>query len=252
MIADIQNASIWKRISALLLDLVVIAILATGFAFLMSVITNYGYYDEKLEGYYAEYEETYGFKVSITKAEYEELSPEDQQRCQEMFDDLNSNQDVLYVYNMTINLSLVIITTSILLAVLISEFVMPLIFKNGQTIGKKIFAIGVVNTNSVKIKPVQLFARAILGKYAIEIMLPIIVLLLIIFGRIGWIGSVILIGLAAFQVIIVAVTKYHQAIHDALSYTVVVDMQTQMIFDSDEERLEYIKNNHQMEVSKEK
>lgn len=251
MIADIQNASIWKRLSALLLDLVVIAVLATGFAFLISVITNYSSYEEKLEEYYQEYEDRYGFKVMMTNSEYEALTPEEQERCQEMFNDLNSNEDVLYVYNMTINLSLVIITISVLLAVLACDFILPLVFKNGQTIGKKVFALGVVNLNSVRVKPIQMFSRALLGKYVIEIMIPIIVILLMLFGRLGFVGTIIIGGLTIFQVIICSFTKHHQAIHDALAYTVVVDMQTQMIFDSDEERAQYIANNYQMAVKKE-
>jgi len=45
-------------------------------------------------------------------------------------------------------------------------------------------------------------------------------------------------------------TRYHQPIHDVLAYTAVVDAQTQMIFNNDDELLEYKKKNHLSEINK--
>ena len=208
--------------SALLLDLIVLVILATGFAFVISVITNYSHYDEELHKCYDEYEEKYGLEIEISNSEYQELDEETQQKYQEMFAEINSDDNVLYYYNVTINLMMLINSIGVLLAVLIGEFVVPLILKNGQTIGKKVFSIGVVKINGVKIKHLQLFVRSFLGKYAIEIMVPIMAILLIIIGHGGPFIAILLIGITLFQLILVLFNKNHQAIHDILSYSVVI------------------------------
>ena len=238
--------------SALLLDLIVLVILATGFAFVISVITNYSHYDEELHKCYDEYEEKYGLEIEISNSEYQELDEETQQKYQEMFAEINSDDNVLYYYNVTINLMMLIISIGVLLAVLIGEFVVPLILKNGQTIGKKIFAIGVVKNNSVRITHLQLFIRSILGKYAIELMVPILLTILILVGHGNLIIILLLFGILIFQTMLCIFTKNRQPIHDILAYTVVVDMQTQMIFDSEEQLLEYKKNNHLEEVKNSK
>lgn len=234
--------------SAWLLDFIIFLILATGFAFVMSLITNYSHYDEELHNYYSQYEEEYNAKVDIKSEEYEALSEEDQARYKAMFEALNSDQEVLYVYNMTINLMIVIASVGCLMAVLISEFVIPLFFKNGQTIGKKVFSLGVVKTNSVRITHLQLFVRTLLGKFAIEIMIPVIMCILLIAGQANVFHVILLVGIVIFQAMVTMMTKYHQAIHDILSYTVVVDLQTQMIFDNEDELLEYKKQNHLIEI----
>lgn len=244
MIYDIQNASLWKRASAWLLDFIIFLILATGFAFVMSLITNYSHYDEELHKYYTQYEEEYNARIDITSSEIEELSEEDRARYEEMFEALNNDQDVLYYYNMTINLMIVIVSIGCLLSVIVSEFVVPLIFKNGQTIGKKVFALGVVKNNAVRITHLQLFIRSFLGKFAIEIMIPVIMIIMLIAGQGNVFNVILLVGIVILQGILCIMTKYHQAIHDVLAYTVVVDLQTQMIFDNEDELLEYKKQNH--------
>ena len=252
MIYSIQNASLWKRMSALLLDFIILLILTTGFAFVLSSITNYSYYDEELHKYYNQYEEEYGCKIDISNSEYEELSEEEQQKYQDMFAALNADEQVLYFYNTTINLMMLIVSIGVLLAVLIAEFVVPLFLKNGQTLGKKIFAIGVVKNNSVRITHLQLFVRSILGKYAIELMVPIFLAILILIGHGNLIIILLLFGILIFQTMLCIFTKNRQPIHDILAYTVVVDMQTQMVFDSEEQLLEYKKNNHLKEVNNSK
>ena len=248
MIYDIQTASLWKRISAWLLDFIILLILGTGFAFVVSTITNYSKYDDELHEYYAKYEEEYNAKIDITQSEYEQLSEEEKQNYIDMFAALNSDQDVLYVYNMTVNLMMIIISVSGLLSVLISEFILPLILKNGQTVGKKVFALGVVKVNAVRITNLQLFARAFLGKYAVELMIPALTTLLLLIGHGGLFSVLLLIGVSLLQIGLCIFTKYHQAIHDIFAYTVVVDLHTQMIFDNEDELLEYKKQNHLEEV----
>ena len=124
------------------------------------------------------------------------------------------------------------------------EFVIPLMLKNGQTIGKKVFGIGVMREDGVKVTAPLMFIRALLGKYTIETMVPIYLFILIQFGLMGIIAYVIIALVLITQVVAVCATHTHSAIHDKFSRTVTVDFQSQKIFDSVEEMLEYKQRIH--------
>ena len=117
-------------------------------------------------------------------------------------------------------------------------------FKNGQTIGKKVFALGVMHTNSVRITTLALFVRSILGKYTIETMVPVLLIIRMFFGSGGILGLIIMLILLIMQIVFMATTKGRLAIHDMLSSTVVVDLPSQRIFNSVDEMTEYKKRLH--------
>ena len=134
-----------------------------------------------------------------------------------------------------------IISLSMLIAFLILEFIVPLIFKNGQTLGKKIFGIAVMRVDGVKIPAFQLFIRAVLGKYTIETMVPLFIIMLFLMGTLGITGPIVILLLIVLQIVVMVVSKTNSPIHDLLAVTVVVDINTQMIFDSTAEMIEYKK-----------
>ena len=136
-------------------------------------------------------------------------------------------------------LTILIITFGVLLGMLALEFFVPLLFKNGQTLGKKVFGLAVVRRDCVRLAPLLLLVRTLLGKYTIETMIPILLLFLIFFGGLGFVGLAVLAALLVLQVGLVAGTRNNSAIHDLLAQTVVVDMASQMIFDSEQELLAY-------------
>ena len=51
---DLQKASMLKRISAFILDVILLAVAITGFAFFLSAVTGYDSYNEKLDEIKAE------------------------------------------------------------------------------------------------------------------------------------------------------------------------------------------------------
>ena len=142
---------------------------------------------------------------------------------------------------MVINLSLLIISLSFLFAILIYEFVIPLFLKNGQTLGKKIFGIGLMKNDGIKVNSVTVLVRALLGKYTIETMIPIFIAMMVFLGSLGILGTIIILGILLLQIIMLCVTQTNSAIHDLLANTVVIDMQSQMIFDSEHDLIEYKK-----------
>ena len=140
---------------------------------------------------------------------------------------------------MILNLSIVITSLGILGACLILEFLIPMLFGNGQTLGKKIFSIGVMSVNGVRVRNIQMFIRTVLGKYTIETMIPVLVGTLSFFGSLGIYGTALILVLLGIQIILISATRTNSLIHDLLAGTVVIDMPSQMIFETKEELLSY-------------
>lgn len=241
---DFQKANMWKRISAALLDLILLVIAVVGFALLLSTVLNYNSYHDRLMAAYEKYEEIYGISLDMTAEEYEKLPKPEQTLYDMAVKEFSADKDVNYLYSMMFNYTLIITIFSFLLGYLLLEFFVPLLFKNGQTVGKKIFGIALMREDGVKITPFLLFARTVLGKYTLETMFPVLILTMIYFGAMGIVGTIAVLGLLVLNLILLFATKAHTPIHDKMAHTVAVDMASQMIFDSPEAMLEYKKRIH--------
>ena len=89
------------------------------------------------------------------------------------------------------SLLFIIVVVSVLIAVLIIEFMIPMFLKDGMTLGKKIFSICLMKTNCVKISTFQLFVRTVFGKYVVEIMIPILIIMMMFSGMMGIVGAIV-------------------------------------------------------------
>ena len=120
---------------------------------------------------------------------------------------------------------------------------------SGRTLGKKIFGLGLMRTEGVKISNVSLFIRTILGKYAIEIMIPVLIVLMLYWGTIGIVGPIVLGLILIVQLVVMITTRTNSLIHDLLADTVVIDYASQMIFDSREEMIAFKEKAHREAVA---
>ncbi len=247
MVFEIQKASLLKRFSAFLLDFILMAVAVTGFAALLGWCTGFdGYFDtysEKSE-YYAstiEIDETVDFEIdfSIAKEDYDKLSKESRDKIDAAYAAFQKDPEVVRAYGMIFNLTLVILTFSILLGFLLLEFALPLIFGHGQTVGKKVFSIGVIHSNGVKMSNIALFVRTLLGKYTIETMIPIISFLGMMFGVGGPVSLFVLILILILELFVFFKNKTFTLIHDAMSSTLTVDLPSQRVFDTVDELIAY-------------
>lgn len=243
MIYDLQKASMWKRASAYIFDFILICIVAVGICFLFSTILGYDAQIEKMEAAYAAYEEKYGIDLDISAEDYEKLSDEEKAVYKEADEEFSKDPELASLYTQIVNYTLIIITFGVLCAYLLLEVLVPLLFKNGQTVGKKVFGVAVMRVDGVKITPFLLFVRAILGKYTIETMFPILLIMMAFFMS-DIVSVVVILLFGILQIIVISVSKTNSAIHDLISGTVTVDMASQMIFDSPEELMEYKKRLH--------
>ncbi len=251
MISDLQKASLWKRASAWLFDFIIMVVATVGIITLISAIIGYDGYIDEMIAHYDRYEKLYDVDFDISTEEFELLSEEEQKKYYDADAAMNIDKAVVATYGAMVNYAILMITLGLLFSNLILEFVIPLIFKNGQTLGKKIFGVAVMRTNAVKISPVVLFIRAVLGKFTIETMVPVFLFMMVLFGTVLLeIGAFVIIGIFALDIIMMCVTATSSSIHDLLSDTVVVDMASQMIFDTEEEMFEYRSKLHREEVER--
>lgn len=239
MIYDLQRASMWKRISAWLLDAILLCIIATLMAFLLSTALNYDSYSARLDARYAYYEQEYGVTRELTQAQVDAMSPEQLAKLEAASNALAEDEEALFAYSMMIQLMIVITSGSILLAYIVLDFTVPMILGNGQTVGKKVFGIGVMRQNGVRVNGVCMFIRTLLGKFAIETMIPVIMALMLFFGSVGVVGWLIVGVIVIVEIALLAATKERCTIHDKLANTVAVDIASQMIFNTPEDLLAY-------------
>ena len=244
MAVDLQKAGMWKRMAAWMLDTILLVVLAVGMGALVALLLGYDAHSEALSSAYDRYEAEYGVVLDISQQEYLELTEQQRQQYDAAYKALTADESVIYTYNVVINQTLLMISLGLLLSTLALEFVIPLWLGNGQTIGKKIFALGVIRTDGVRLTALQLFVRTLLGKFTIEIMLPVYLAIMAFFGIVGLPGTLVLLGLALAQLILLAVTANHSVIHDLLAGTVVVDIASQQIFKSTDDLIAYTKRIH--------
>lgn len=241
MVYDLQKASFLKRAAAWLLDAILVVILAVGIASLLSAAVGYDRHSDTVSDAYARYEVEYGVAFDVSQDEYMSWPEEKQQAYDAAYEALINDEDAMYAYNLVVNLSLLIASLSILVAVMGLEFVVPVLFKEGRTVGKRVFGLCVVRSDCVRMTNVQLFVRTLLGKFAVETMIPIYIIMMVFWGIMGMGGTLILFALLLAQIIILIANRKNAAIHDLMAGTAVVDYSSQMIFDDREALLAYQK-----------
>lgn len=241
---DLQKASLWKRISAYLFDVILLATLAVGIAFVLSSVLGYDDYTAKRAALRHEYEVSNGVSFDMDQEEYEKLHEGDRERIDAAYAEFARDPEVRRIDALIINLSLLITVFSILIPFLLLEFIVPILFGHGRTLGKKIFGVAIMRVDGVKISSIQLFVRALLGKYTLETMLPIFLLFLLLLNAMPLVSVAGLALLLTLQLATILFSAHHSPLHDAISGTVAVDYASQMIFNSPEAALEYAKKKH--------
>lgn len=245
MYSDLQKASVLKRFAAMLIDLILLVIVATGCLLLLNSALDYDSYYNQLEQITQDYADQYGIRADMTAEEFAAMSQSEQEAytaaVKAADEAINADTQAVELYNTCVNLTLAITTGAILMAVVLLEFVMPLILGNGQTVGKKIFSLCLVRKDGVKLTNIQLFTRTVLGKFAVGIMIPAYAFVMLMLNILGGVVLLVTIGLLLLQVICVVVSKNNCALHDMLAGTVVVDYASQRIFKTTDDLIAYQK-----------
>lgn len=241
---DLQKASVMKRLAAWLLDTILVCVLTVGFAVILSAVLRYDAQYTELKTGYDRYEQQYGVTFNMSEEEYANMSEAQRENYDAAYAELLEDTALIEKYNLVLSLTLVIATLSVLLGVMAMEFVVPLLLKNGQTVGKKAFNIALVRVDGVKVSTLQMFVRSLLGKYTVETMIPVYILLMFLWNAMDITGTFVLGGLVLIELICIIVNPFNALVHDLMAGTVAVDISSQKIFNSAEELMEYTKRIH--------
>jgi uncharacterized RDD family membrane protein YckC len=241
---DIQRAGLSRRLPAWLLDIILLVTLATGLMAGLSYVVDMDTHQKALDDVYVRYEQEFGIDFDITPEQFEAMTEEEIAKYDAAAEALSKDTQAQKTYEMLLNLTLITLSGGILGAFLILEFAIPLILKNGQTLGKKVFGVALMRKDGIKVTPFMMFVRTILGKFTLETMIPVLLVVAVMFGIVGIEGFLGIVVILLLQVVVGLVTRNKTGIHDLMACTVAVDLSSQMIFDSVDAQLEYYKRLH--------
>ena len=218
----------YKRLVALLVDFIVCIHFFAFFQILINPIIEktfdyhevlVAYQDKLVEhgiGYY-EFDENNN-KVYVNY----EIGEEEGMISQEYYDASKENfenDDVAMEASNKLNtLSIPGTSLELLFAIIPNYLIFPLIFKNGQTLGKKLMKIAVVTKNGYRIKFVNLLMRNIVGLYLFDL----VVSYLFMFSF-----NIPIIVLVSF--IWAICTKGKRTVHDLIANTYIADEEMTVI-----------------------
>ncbi len=256
MIYDLQKAGIWKRVSAFLFDFIISGVLIVGVVLLLVWAFKFEDYSKTFKNMQQFYANKYDIDLNMTQEQYDKMTDEQKAEYRENVD--KSNKDIardpvaVKAYNMIIYMPFAFVTVGVFFVYILTEFVVPMILKNGQTLGKKIFGIGVTRTNCVKASGFSLFVRMAFGKFVIETMVPLFIIFMTLTGLLNpIIALIVLLGIVILQIVACLNTKRTRSlIHDLISDTAVVDLSTQLVFETEQDLIDYKKKIHEEEVAK--
>lgn len=219
-------AKLTNRLAAFLIDAIILVILMTGLLYLISLVFDFDSHyqimiqEQIKEGYLILNEETEKYETILpTASNYEQV-------CENVSNNALLMENLFFVNSFSINAPL----AALAIVLFITEFVIPLFLRNGQTIGMKCFHVALLSTTNIKINPIQLFARCLLGKIAILGVVPLLAILYIFLNISGGLfGTLIVIIVFGVQLICLLKTKNKTGIQDLIANVYPVDS-TETIF----------------------
>lgn len=224
MLYNLQPARMWKRLSAALLDGALLILLTLVGMLIFSSVFQYDAHSAKLGEIYNSYAEQYNVDFDRAVNDYESMTEEEIAQVDEAYAALSSDEAVLTEYSEMLRLTLLCVTLGILLSYALLEFVLPLALGNGQTLGKKLVGIGLKNADGTKLTTYNLVMRVFLGKFSIETLIPVLLLLMMGFSAIGYVGLGIIAALLICDIVLMFSSGTKSPIHDRVGQTVCVDL----------------------------
>ncbi len=158
MTFDLQRANVWKRISAFLFDVILLAIACVLCAWGLSALLGFDAQYQTLMARYQAAADACGLDMSIMTQTYSALTDAQRALVEQANAVLAADETAVHAYGMVIQLSILNFSFGVLSGYLLLEFLVPLLFKNGQTLGKKIFGVALMRNDGVRIGHVTLLS----------------------------------------------------------------------------------------------
>ena len=237
---DLQSAAVSRRLFAFVTDLILASILIAGVYLLLSAILRPNRYNARYQEILTDYEARYNVSFDTTQEQFDEMDEAGKANYREAVNAMNADEDANRAIRTSYRLTFLIFISGILLAMLILEFLIPLWLGDGRTLGKRLFGLGVMRRNGIRVGSASLFVRAVIGKGVLEVIFPVLILLTAISGMTGIFGIVLLAALMVAQIAVYIRSRAGVLLHDLLSDTVVIDWASQRIFRDETERDAYL------------
>lgn len=216
----LQKVPVYKRLFALILDWIFIAILIFTCVTPMSLLMKVGEYSEKFDYYYSEYEKKYGVKFDLTEEQFNAMTEEELKLYAEAYNALNSDAEANAAHHALFKRMLGSIELSLLAAYLVMDVLFPLMLKNGQTPGKRIFNLAVVRTDDEPVSMLTILSRTTIGKFTVETAIPALVVSSLLMGSFNLLGFLYAVVILVANIVLLV--KKNKVLHDVLADTMVV------------------------------
>ena len=187
--------------------------------------------------------------VAAQLGEYDDVSglyillgePADQVRKLETL--FHRNEEVLALARAKSFAEFIQLIFSAFMSQLLLFFALPLILKNGQTLSMLLLRIGLVNSDGLRLRLVPFVVRFFLGFFLLGT--GAIIFFYSLAPALGVIYGIVLLGLT------LAIPK-NRALHDLIGRTIVIDMDSQYIIDTLEEKIAAQKEEYRLYLANEK
>ena len=216
----LQKAPFFKRLLALMLDWIFIVILIFICVIPMSFLMKVDEYSEKFDHYYSEYEKKYGVKFDLTEEQFNAMTEEELKLYEEAYNALISDEGANKAHDALFKRILGSIELSILAGYLVMDVLFPLMLKNGQTLGKRVFNLAVLRTAGEPTNMLTILSRTVLGKFTVQTVIPVLVVCSILMGSLNPIGILYVVAILVANIVLLI--KKDKALHDVMADTIVV------------------------------
>ncbi len=226
-----------KRFAALVIDVIMVIVLASGIAFLVSKIYNYDkYYNAVYQaqidyGVYVPSDEgniTYDGKTYIICTEDKSLTEEEANSRIKALTSDKTFKDNYYKMNLG---PIVITSIGLASSLLVFEFILPLCLKHGRTLGKFLFGIGYVNEDDLDVSLKNVTIKFLFGKLIVNAVIPYTGVLLIIYQTgLVLIGLAFVLGVPIINLLMLFLTKDKRLLSDYIGKMKPVDNNCQVYF----------------------
>lgn len=216
----LQKAPFFKRLFALMFDWIFIVILIFTCVIPMSFLLKVSEYSEKFDQYYSEYEKKYGVDFDLTEEQFGAMTEEELKLYKEAYNALTSDEEANKAQDVLYKRIVGSIELSFLAAYLVMDVLFPLMLKNGQTLGKRIFNLAVVRTNGEPASMLTILSRTAIGKFTVETAIPILFVSSLLMTSLNLLGLLYVVAILIANIVLLI--KKNKVLHDLLADTMVV------------------------------
>jgi len=216
----LQKAPFFKRLLALMLDWMFIVIIIFTCVIPMSFLLKVDEYSEKFDQYYSEYEKKYGVDFDLTEEQFNAMTEEELKLYEEAYNALTSDEEANKAHDALFKRMLGSIELAILAGYLVMDVLFPLMLKNGQTLGKRVFGLAVRRANGEPTNMITILSRTVVGKFTVETAIPALVICSVLMGSLNLFGVLYVVAILVANIVLLI--KKNKVLHDILADTMVV------------------------------